>query len=409
MSTSAMGCCHIDPREKHSLCAKFSRLLRTLGKLLNGCADVDEMKEFLQFYSHPNYPEKRYIEPHVYQDAKTAADIIFFLFPTYINYMQYYLLKEIVHEYGTDACRECLQKYEYSFQTSVKKLRDHPAPMTDDEIEVCSNRKRLKVFVLGDIDHTTEQNVQEIQTAIEQTTAIDQVGHVFAYQDLGNSVIFTFLIPESVVQLFYELSDDDLDILATAGVMKIQVEELEIIAIKRHTQKISICKKTSSFTLLTAREQVKPTSLEHYLMERQEIPSQERDDLKAMVKMISKKQMNEVCSEDLLQKFSFCLQNWRVLAPFLGVTDFYTKDFTTRYPRVEDQNYQLLLYWKGREGENALFCNLLETVVIHGKAEEVKALAQLSLKGLFGVCFVSLYFNVYDTSDGPLPLFRIFK
>ena len=384
--TSALGGYDIDPERRYHLSGEFSMLLSTLGKLLQQCTNVDSLKNFLRFFCHPLYPEKLYIEPNVYCDAKTASDVILSLTPMYINFIHHHLLQEIVDKLGNDDCKHHYQKYKQTFQRSVKKLWHHPAPVTDDNIEQCSSQKRLKVSVDGDVNRTTPQDMQTVQGAITQATGIGQAGLVYANQDPGNSVIFNFLIPHSFVELFNELCDDDLMILASAGIRNVRVEELDIAVIKTHTAELKRIKRLSSSTARASREPVKPSSLEHHLKERQDIPSQERCDLIAMVEMISDTQLNEVCSKKLLLEFSSCIHDWRILAPFLGLPDFYYNKFTIRFPTVVDQNYQLLLYWKKRVGESAIYHHLLETVILHGNTEEVRALAQIPLRGRLSVC-----------------------
>ena len=384
----------IDPERRYHLSGEFSILLSTLGNLLQQYTDVHSLKNFLRYFSHPLYPEKLYIEPCVYCDATTASDVIFSLTPMYINFIHHYLLQEIVDKFGNEECKHHYQKYEQTFQRSVRKLRHHPAPVTDDIIEQCSSQKRLKVSVDGDVNRSTPQDMQTVQGAITQSTGIGQAGLVYANQDPGNSVIFNFLIPHSFVELFNELCENDLTILASAGITNIQVEELDIAVIKTHTTGLKRVKGLSS-SARASREPVKPSSLEHHLNERQDIPSKECCDLIAMVKMISDTQLNEVYSERLLLEFSSCIHDWRTLAPFLGMQDFYYDEFTTRYPRVADQNYQLLLYWKRRVGESAIYHHLLETVILHGKTEEVRALAQIPLRGRLYVCV--LVYKIYQS------------
>ena len=384
--TTATGGYDIDPERRYHLSGEFAMLLSTLGNLLQQCTNVDSLKNFLRFFCHPLYPEKLYIDPNVYCDAKTASDVLLSLTPMYINFIHHYLLQEIVDKLGNDECKHHYQRYKQTFQRLVRKLRHHPAPVTDDNIEQCSSQKRLQVSVDGDVNRTTPQDMQTVQGAITQATGICQAGLVYANQDPGNSVIFNFLIPHSFVELFNELCDNDLTTLACAGITNIQVEELEIAVIKTHTTELKRVKGLSSSTARASREPVKPSSLEHHLKERQDIPSQERCDLIAMVKMISDTQLNEVCSEELLLEFSSCIHDWRTLAPFLGMQDFYYDEFTTRYPTVADQSYQLLLYWKRRMGKSAIYHHLLETVVLHGKTEEVRALTQIPLRGRLYVC-----------------------
>lgn len=105
------------------------------------------LKRFLMLYAHPRYPEKRYIEPYVYCDAKTVRDILFSLFPKYINYMEYYLLEVIVNKFGDEECIQVCQKYLQLFQRSWW-LRDYPAAVTDEEIEQSSSQKRAGMSIM---------------------------------------------------------------------------------------------------------------------------------------------------------------------------------------------------------------------------------------------------------------------
>ena len=373
ISTSEMGGCDTDPRTQHHLSAQFSKLLRTLGKLLNECTDVKELKGFLQFYSHPCYPDKRYIEPQVYCDAETARDVIYCLFPSYINYMDHYLLEQIVAEYGTHVCQECFQTYEHLFRRLVRKLRDHPAPVTDNEIEPFSGQKKVKVSLSGSVDETTPQSVQNVQKAIEETTGINRVGQRFAFQDEGNSVIFTFLIPDSVVQLFHEFCDDDLTLLAKA---KVQVEEMETSGTEMYTVEVKKVKGAP-----TTERLIKSSSLEYYVDERQDFSSQLRSDFKTMLKMISDSHLNEVCSDTLLLEFSPFIEDWKTIAPYLGLPESYYEEVTTRYLNEVDQNCELLLSWKRREREHATYHHLLQTLILHGTAEEIRNVLEIKLTG----------------------------
>ena len=385
VSTSAMGGYAIDPRRGHNLCAEFAKMLIDVGNKLNDCTDMDTLKKFLKCYSHPSYPEKRYIEPCVYCDAKTVEDIVSSLCPKYINYMQHYILDEIVHTFGNEECKECLRKYKQLFQRSVRKLRDHPAPVTDEEIEQFSGRTRLKVTTSGDVQATTLHDLHTVQEATEKATGVNRAGQVFAHQDPGNSVIFTLLIPDCVVQLFYELCDEDLTVLADAGITWIQVRDLEIVGISTYTTKVEAVQKTTSSLEKSLREVPNPSSLEYYLKEHQDISSQQCSDLIAVLKSIPDKQLNEVCSEQLLLEFSRNIEDWEMLAPFLGMQDFYHDEFRARYPGVEEQNYQLLLFWKRRVGSKAIYYYLLETIILHGTGQEVRALIQTPLAGLLCV------------------------
>ena len=186
MSTSTMGGYAIDPRIAHHLSAEFSTMLHRVGDQLQECTSVGSLKEFLQCYSHPMYPDKLYIEPHVYCDAKTVKGVLLHLYPRYINYMDHYVLDEILHTFGNEECRYLHHKYEHVFQRSVCKLRDHPAPMTDVEIEECSSQKRLRVTISDDGRTTPPHDLHTVQGAIKKATGVSQAGQVYVHQDPGN-------------------------------------------------------------------------------------------------------------------------------------------------------------------------------------------------------------------------------
>ena len=189
VSTSAMGGCDIDPRKGHHLSAKFVAMLGRVGVLLEKCTNVDVLKTFLKHYKHPLYPDKLYVEPHVYRHAETVRDIVYSLFPMYINYTHYYILEAIVEIFGNEECKEVLQEYKQFFQRSVRKLEHHPTPMTDEEIEAFSGQSRLIVTTSGDARATTPHDLQRVQEAISQATGVNQSGLVFGREDPGNSTV----------------------------------------------------------------------------------------------------------------------------------------------------------------------------------------------------------------------------
>lgn len=378
MSMSVTCAFDIYQKECHHISAEFSTLVCALGCLLQQCTDINILKTFLRCYCHPLYPEKLYIEPHIYSNAKTASDILLNLIPTYINFMDHHLLREIVDRFGNEECKSHYGKYEQNFRKFVKKLRHHPAPVTDNGIEQCTSQKRLKVYVDDDVNKTTPQTVQTLQNAIMQATGIGQTGLALASQCVGNSVVFNFLIPHSCAELFSELCDHDLTILAMAGITKIEVEELVITVTKKHTTKP---RKALSFTAQTAKELVKPSSIEYYVMERHDISDQQRSDLITKVKKISDSQLNEVCKEELLLEVSSFIEDWKTLAPFLGVQEIHYEQFTYKYPDINDQKYELLLIWKRLAGSSAKYCHLLETITLHGSLQEMNKLVALALTG----------------------------
>ena len=173
-----MGGYDIDPRNGHHLSGEFAKMLFIVAALLEKCTNVDVLKKFLQICSHPMYPDKLWIEPHVYRDAKTVRAVLFSLFPLYINYMEHYILEVIIDKFGNDECRHYFLQYKQMFQRSVSKLREHPAPLSDEEIEQSISGRAI-----------ASPNIHTVQEAIRKATGVGLSGQVFAHQDVGSGAI----------------------------------------------------------------------------------------------------------------------------------------------------------------------------------------------------------------------------
>ena len=74
-------------------------------QLLDQSVNVTDLKDFLDCYSHPLYPEQRYIDRKVYKNAKTTKAVLKSLCPTFINYQHLSLLEDIVEEFGCEESR----------------------------------------------------------------------------------------------------------------------------------------------------------------------------------------------------------------------------------------------------------------------------------------------------------------
>jgi len=201
---------------------EFAAMLAKVAKLLNESANVDDLKLFLEFLCHPRTCQ-RYINVKLYEHCKSPVEIIRALVPQYINYMHTHLLRQIVRNFGSSQSRTLVKQYEDSFPRTkpIKQLRD---PLSDDEIERCTGMKCLNVTYNGDptIDSTTVQDVDRVRRTLEKNTGIDQSMIVYAKQTPG-SVIFTFLIPETMVSVFSDLSEDRHKDLADHGILRIEV------------------------------------------------------------------------------------------------------------------------------------------------------------------------------------------
>ena len=133
--------------------------------ILNTSVSVSQLKDFLDFYTHPLYPEQLYCPPKIYRDATTTMEILKSLFPRYINYMHYFLLEDIVATFGRDRAKELLQQYTGQRYRHKRKLKDLPGPIT--EIEHFHGTKKLKVQVEGDTSDSTMEIIGEAQNSTQ--------------------------------------------------------------------------------------------------------------------------------------------------------------------------------------------------------------------------------------------------
>ena len=355
------------------VCANFARTVDIVTEQLNNSAPVNKLKQFLSTLCHPLMPEKNFIRRSVYEHKLTTKEVILSLIPQYINYVSYALLEEIIVTFKSQEAEAALEAYKN--ETRKCRLKELSPPTSDEEMDEFQGQKTLKVTVGGDEEKVTLDDVHRVTDAVEQATGISRLSQVFTASNDSTSVLLVFLIPETVTDVFHYLCAEDLTILANAGITKIQLEDLEIDNISKY---ITNMNKVPEKRV----ELVKPISLEHYVNERTDILSDRQSELNVMLQKVTDSKLSEVCSEQLLQKFSQHMQNWETLAPFLGMLDFYYDEFTAKYPERNQQNYQLLLFWKRREGSRAIYHHLLETVVLHGTATEIEALIQIPLTGM---------------------------
>ena len=206
---------------------KFAKMLITITELLDSSANIEQLKKFLKFICNPHTKEC-YINFELFQDCHTPGEIIEALHPQYINFMHTHLLREIVSIFGDEQSKTLLQQYEDNFPRK-KPLKRMCDPIPDEKTEDCHGSKRIKVTYDGDtnVNTTTIEDVERVQQVIEKSTNIDRIVIVYANQTSG-SVIFTFLIPETVVSSFSDLDEDSKRDLADHGILRIEVNDLVI-------------------------------------------------------------------------------------------------------------------------------------------------------------------------------------
>ena len=212
--------------EEWDLPTEFADMLTKVTKLLNKSADVETLKCFLTALCHP-HTIQRYIDVKLYEHCRTPRDIILALVPQYIHFMHTHLLRQIVRKFGDKESKSLLKQYEENFPHK-KPLEHMHDPIPDKKIKECIGSKGMEVKCDDSTaDRTTMEDVEKTQQTISRNTGIDKSMIVYANQKPG-SVIFTFLIPESVISAFIDLDDDSQMDLANHGILKIEVNDLII-------------------------------------------------------------------------------------------------------------------------------------------------------------------------------------
>ena len=362
-----------DPRWRHHLIKEFAVMFLEVTDLLDKSVDMAKLKDFLGCYSHPLYPEQPYIHPNIYKDANTTKELIKSLSPQFINYMQYYLLEHIVGSFGCDTAKEVLQQYIGQKNIRKRKLKHLPAPITNGEVEQFHGTKRLKVSVKGKTSNAAVEIIGEVQDGLKMASGVQPAVIVYDHYDPG-SILLTFLIPESIIHIFHELNTEDMTILANSGVMKLELDEMVIDNIQQYS---------------TVQSPTNPTGLEYYLQQRaMEMTPERYSHLLKMVGNVEPKILNDDCSEEFLKSFAKDLQDWRKLASYFSIHEWNIEEIVCNYPDENDQKYQALLCWKRAEGSTATYYNLLESLTLHGKVEEVEALLQRLGEGKCPAIFV---------------------
>ena len=351
-------------------------MFRRIIKLLNENVDIEELKEFLDLCSHPLYPEQNYVDRRIYKDAKTPRELLRSLSPQFINYMNYYLLEGIIKEFKCDEGMKILE--EYTLKTSIQKrkrkqfLEDLPDPITDSESEQFLGVKRVKLTLDGKMEEATFERLQETQTALQTATGIDTCSTVYSSCDPG-SVILNFFIPESICHIFHELNKEDLAIFAGAGILTLEIGEFIIDNVQKYATKESKISQTNA--IQAAGESTKPTSLEYYLQERQnEMQSNQYSHMCETLGYISDEKLKELCSDSFLSAYASGLRNWKRIAPYIGLQEWNVQKLVDSYPNDKDRKHVALQSWKRREGDNATYHNLLETLILHGQIEDIETL-----------------------------------
>ena len=219
------------PQEQRRITGYFAIVMDRITEIVASSVKQDKLLQFLHFYSHRLNPEMRYIGQEILQSTGSVSEVMKSLFPEYINYMNTGLLEDIIVRFESTEAESLLQQYHDRYPIN-RLLRHMPDPVSDERLDL-TRRKRLRAMCDGDFDHARAFDDKRIRTAFESATGIDHQ-FVTPAQHREGSLNLTFLIPESVVSVFQELCDEDLEILAEVGIVELQIDDIVISDIRKY-------------------------------------------------------------------------------------------------------------------------------------------------------------------------------
>ena len=369
-------------QEQRRIVSYFATVLDKITEMIETVVELKKLLRFLRFYGHPLNPEMRYIDQQILQSTSSVSEVMESLFPDYINYMNTGLLEDIIERFECKEAQSLLQQYHDRYPLN-RLLRDMPDPVSDERLDL-TQRKRLRVERDGDFDSARALDIKRIRTAIEDATGIDHqfVNHA---QHSPGSLKLIFLIPESVAGIFQELCDEDLEILAEAGIVELQIDDFMISDIQNYCPQRTD-NSTQSVTALSADQSgTAAKGFDTYINQRADFTSKEKGQLKGLLNSIPRSRMEEVCSDSFLQQLATQMRDWRELAPHFGITQHEAEVLTFNYPDVGEQRYRALHCWKQINPDNATYKELLTCLLTHGPFDLAEAALKMISPGIHNV------------------------
>ena len=342
--------------------------LNTIKRLL---AHVDpcELVGFLDCFSHPFKPDRHYIPSDDYKSAATTSEVIQSLFPKFINYENTRLLEQIVQRFGCDKCKEALQEYQQLYSNSTdKKLCNMPNAVSDEELDRATGVKRLRVETDMRLEDATVADTETVQKALEQATGIHSCFITLAQYDPG-SLILTFLVPESISEIFSELCEEDLELLANCRITRLQIEDCVVENIFKY--RTNADRKTEQ-ALCIDHPDITAKGINLALQLKKLVQFTQYAHLVNLLAGIPHENMQRECSDYFLRQMAPTIGSWTELAPYLGITESEVQQITMQHHSMEEQTYQALLHWKRLFQDSATHEGLVEFLVCHAPLSAVE-------------------------------------
>ena len=355
--------------------SKFQQLLSEVGTSLAESVEASKLKDFLQSFSHILYPETQYIDPTFLKDTKSVPQMFTALQPQILNFLNWGVLWKAIDAFHIKGM-PTFQSYTDRFPPHTQ-LSTLPDPLSEEEISGFKGLQKLRVTHGGGSRiEWTLSDVQAVREAIEKATGIDGDFIIYAYWEEGFTTHqFTFLIPESISGIFWELCEEDLAILAGRGVQRLEVD---YDTVADNVQELyQACPQTLATVTEDNRMRTKSFGLEQFIPEdeMEQMSKEEFIHLNTLITSIPAGKLQETCSNDFLKVFAKKMGSWKDLAPYLGINQWDLEDLAEMYPRdEEEQKYVALLNWKSIDVSSATYKRLVECLLTHGHIDDAKEL-----------------------------------
>ena len=372
-------------REERRIVCYFTIVMDRIIEIVVSSVSLDKLLQFLYLYCHQLYPEIHYLDQRTLQSTSSVSAVMKSLVPEYVNYMETELLEAIIERFECKEAQSLLQQYHDRYPIN-RLLTNMPNPVSDERLDL-TRRKRLRVECNGDIvfESSRAVDVKRIRTAIESATGIDHQFVTHAQHSEG-SLRLIFLIPESVAGIFQELCDEDLELLAEAGIVELQIDDFVISDIKRYCLQRTETSPQSITAPSPGQSGITAKGFDSYIDQRAEqFTNKEKGQLKDLLDSIPKSRMEEVCSDSFLQQLATHMRDWRKLAPHFGITQHEAKVLAFSYPDVSEQRYRALHCWKQINPDNATYKELIACLLNHAPFDLAEAALKMTSPGMHNV------------------------
>ena len=366
-------------REQRRIIIYFATVVDRITDIIETVVELEKLLRFLHFHFHLLNPEMHYIEDHILQGTCSVSEVMKCLVPEYINYMNTELLEAIIKRFECKEAQSLLQEYHDRYPID-RLLTDMPNPVSDERLDQ-TRRKRLRVECDDDYNSARASDVKRIQTGLESATGID---HTHAQHGEG-SLKLIFLIPKSVAAIFQELCDEDLELLAEAGIVELQIDDFVISDIQKYCPQRTESSTQSVSAPSDDQSGITAKGFDTYIDQRAEqlqFTSKEKGQLKGLLESIPKSRMEEVCSDSFLRQLAAHMRDWRKLAPHFGISESKAEEVTHRYSDKGEQRYRALHCWKQINSDTGTYKNLIACLLTHAPFDLAEAALKMLTPGM---------------------------